>query len=360
MSFMKAHQPLMRSCTSALRQLSTPRNRLLPYGTILQYQTRVRHYSPPRRSSNSTPATKLKPKTYFQDPEPQNLQGQQSVPEKEPQNDEQPESNAEDQQGKGEQYVFVRIRYLRPAIWAVSASAGIYTFLAFLQAKEEAKPPPAPQLRIPPQLSRGGNIPPNPKEVATQYWNTLNPISKLSIGIIATNGAVHLSSFLVPGYWGQLWHTPALNRNFTHFTSMFVHSGPFHFLVNMWACWNFLLPVGYSPLFEGNPYHTLSFFLSTGVLSGYAQHLSTLLARSPNALITPSGGASGALFGVFAAFCMQYPDAGVGIIFVPITIAASTMLPVVMGFDLVGAIRGYRGLNLGHAVSTPSRTLGCR
>lgn len=349
MSFMKAHRPLMRPCTSALRRLNGPRNPLLPCRTILPYQTRVRHYSAPRRTSESTHASRPKPKTYFQDPELQHQQGQRPVLERKAQSNGQPEHTAEDQTGEGEQYVFVRIRYLRPAIWAVSVSAGIYTFLAFLQAREETKPPPAPQFRIPPQLSRG-NTAPNPKEVATQYWNNLNPISKLSIGIIATNGAIHLSSFLVPGYWGQLWHTPALNRNFTHFTSMFVHSGPFHFLVNMWACWNFLLPVGYSPLFEGNPYHTLSFFLSTGVLSGYAQHWSTLFARNPNALITPSGGASGALFGVFAAFCMQYPDAGVGIIFVPITIAASTMLPFVMGFDLVGAIRGYRGLSLGHAV----------
>jgi rhomboid-like protein len=28
---------------------------------------------------------------------------------------------------------------------------------------------------------------------------------------------------------------------------------------------NFMKPVGYSRLFEGSPYHTLSFFLSTGV-----------------------------------------------------------------------------------------------
>lgn len=103
----------------------------------------------------------------------------------------------------------------------------------------------------------------------------------------------------------------------------------------------------------------LSFFLSTGVLSGYGQHLATIFssqtkalrARAPPEVFIRCGGASGALFGVFAAFCMQYPNAGVGIIFVPISIAASTMLPCVMAFDLLGMVRGF-GLGLGHAVST--------
>lgn len=250
----------------------------------------------------------------------------------------------------------VKVRYLRPAIWAISTSVGIYVFLAYLEAREQIKPKPA----VPAQFRRHQTSgAPGPTDVLVNFWNSQDPISKLSLGIIATNGAVHLSSFLVPGFWMRLWHLPAMNVNYSLFTSMFVHSGPLHLLFNMWACYNFLLPVGYSKLFAGDPYHMLSFFLSTGVLSGYGQHLATIFssqtkalrARAPPEVFIRCGGASGALFGVFAAFCMQYPNAGVGIIFVPISIAASTMLPCVMAFDLLGMVRGF-GLGLGHAVST--------
>jgi rhomboid-like protein len=131
---------------------------------------------------------------------------------------------------------------------------------------------------------------------------------------------------------------------------MFVHSGAFHLGFNMWACYNFLPPVSYSRLFEGSPYHTLSFFLSAGVLSGLGQHLSTSFARSVVHYAIPSGGASGALFGVFAAFCMQYPQAEVGIILLPFRFDAQSLLPCVMLFDFLGMV-GLYNLGLGHGVS---------
>ncbi|KAF2020116.1 hypothetical protein BU24DRAFT_419690 [Aaosphaeria arxii CBS 175.79] len=251
----------------------------------------------------------------------------------------------------------VQVRYLRPFIWAIAVSSGIYVFLAYREAIDSVKPKPwsAPQI----QWRRREAIP--PQELVANYWKNLDPISKLSHGIIATNAGVHLTSFLVPRYWEMLWHAPALNLNYSLFTSTFVHGGPFHLFFNMWACYNFLLPTGYSKLFEGDPYHTLSFFLSTGILSGYAQHLTTRFQDQAKVLRSGavpsvwirSGGASGALFGIFGVFCMQYPDAGVGIVFIPISIAAANFLPMVMAFDLYGMVRGFSSLNLGHAVSRP-------
>lgn len=244
-----------------------------------------------------------------------------------------------------------RIRFLSPAIWAISVSSGIYVSLAYLEAKKELEP-----------VARnpfGGNFqprrqtPPTPTEVVTRAWDQLNPMSKLSLGIIGANGAVHLSSFLLPGFWNTLWHTPIRNVNYTILTSTFVHSGPFHLFFNMWACYNFLPPVGYSHLFRGDTHHMLSFFLSAGLLSGFAQHAASSIfknGRGISSVIVPSGGASGALFAVFGAFCMQYPEQGVGIIFVPFYVDAQYFLPAIMLFDLVGMVRGYSFANLGHAV----------
>ncbi|KAF2268739.1 hypothetical protein CC78DRAFT_529725 [Lojkania enalia] len=252
----------------------------------------------------------------------------------------------------------IKVRYLGPGIFAVAVSAGIYVYLAYRQADEETRPSSYRQYR-PPAWPHSRDLP-GPTEVMSQYWRELNPISKVSAGIIATCGAIHLQSFIFPKYWNSLWHMPARNLPYTLFTSTFVHSGALHLGFNMWACYNFLLPTGYSRAFEGNPYHVLSFFLSTGVLTAYAQHFATKFARPtyPPAALIPSGGASGALFSIFAVFCMQYPDAGVGIIFLPFSFPAINFLPCVMLFDLYGMVKGYKALNFGHAAHLSGMLIG--
>jgi rhomboid-like protein len=254
-------------------------------------------------------------------------------------------------------YPTLKVRYLRPAIWAFAVSAGIFTGLAYLEAKQDLKPKKSKGWLGTGRMGMQTRGPPTPTQVATQWWEQLNPISKLSCGIIAANSAVHLSSFLVPRYWELLWHMPARNVNYTLFSSMFVHSGPFHLFVNMYCTYNFMIPVGYSRLFEGNPYHMLSFFLSTGVLSGFAQHWATLISPQKRAIpeiFIRCGGASGALLGVLGVFCMQYPTAGLGILFIPIHFDAQYVLPAVLLFDFVGMVRGYSFVNFGHAVSADS------
>jgi rhomboid-like protein len=249
----------------------------------------------------------------------------------------------------------VRVRYLRPAIWALVVSSGMYIGFAYLEAKRELKTKATSGgwLQVP-QFGGPKRGPPGPIEVVTGAWESLDPISKTTYGIIAANSAIHLSSFAVPRFWDTLWHLPARNVNYTQFTSMFVHSGALHFFVNMYFLNNFMAPVGYSRLFEGSPYHALSFFISTGVLSGFAQHWSTLIPiqkRPIPEIFIRCGGASGALFGVLGAFCMQYPHAGLGILFVPVHFDAQYVLPAILLFDFVGMIRGYSFVNFGHAVS---------
>jgi rhomboid-like protein len=246
-----------------------------------------------------------------------------------------------------------RVRYLRPAIWALTVSGGIFTGLAYLEAKEEVKSKKSKGWFEAAQLNAPRRGPPTPTELAMSSWQQLNPISQLSCGIIGVNAAVHLSSYVVPSYWLSLWHTPVRNVNYTQFSSMFVHSGPFHLFVNMYALYNFMVPVGYSRAFEGNSHHLLSFFLATGVLSGFAQHLSTLITPQKGAIpeaFIRCGGASGALLAVLGLFCMEYPTAGLGIMFVPVHFDAQYVLPAIMIFDFVGMVRGYSFVNFGHAV----------
>ncbi|WP_317046098.1 rhomboid family intramembrane serine protease [Aureicoccus marinus] len=55
-------------------------------------------------------------------------------------------------------------------------------------------------------------------------------------------------------------------------------------------------------------------------------------------------GASGAIYGLLAAFVMLYPNAQLGILFIPIPIKAKYLIPILIGGDL---FFGISGLNTG-------------
>ncbi|KAH8728608.1 hypothetical protein GQ44DRAFT_823904 [Phaeosphaeriaceae sp. PMI808] len=322
--------------------------RLAPRQCQSYQQSRGQHHRPPRRSQNLGQPTRSDISNYPTVNENQNARSRLY--------------NGYTQEPYGfENIQLPRVRYIRPAIWAVVVSGGIFTGLAYFQAKQELKSKVSQGWLEAPKWSMQRRGPPTPTELATQWWAQLNPMSKVSSGIIAANSVVHLSSFIMPRYWDLLWHTPARNVNYTLFSSMFVHSGLLHLFFNMYFTYNFMEPVGYSRAFQGNPYHVLSFFLTAGVLSGYAQHLAVLITpqkrRIPEMFIR-CGGASGALLGIFGLFCVEYPTAGIGLMFIPIHFEAQYVLSAVMLFDLIGMVRGYSFLNFGHAAHLFGTTIG--
>ncbi len=56
---------------------------------------------------------------------------------------------------------------------------------------------------------------------------------------------------------------------------------------------------------------------------------------------TPAVGASGALYGVLAAFGMSFPDSKLALIFFPVPIAAKYFIPVLIGIDLISGLTGF-------------------
>jgi rhomboid-like protein len=323
---------------SASKRLPSARLRPPPCQSWGHSQTRSQHNRAPRPTRNSR----------------QPVQSQYSRPSGQQQAPEAPVFTQTAEDLRNVQWPNVQVRYLRPAIWAIVVSGGIFAGLAYLQAKKELKPKKSLTWPEASQWGMQKRGPPTATEMATQWWSQLNPVSTVSFGLIAANCAVHLNSFVFPKFWSMLWHMPARNVNYTLFTSMFVHSGGFHLAVNMYGTYNFMLPVGYSKVFEGNPYHILSFFLATGVLSGFAQHWATLISPQKRAvpeIFIRCGGASGALLGVLGLFCMEYPNAGLGIMFIPVHLDAQYFLPAIMLFDFIGMVRGYSFVNFGHAVS---------
>lgn len=265
-------------------------------------------------------------------------------------------------QPEGSETHQIKIRYFRPAAWVLVVSGGIFCGLSYLEAKKQLREESSNRWLSVPRRTIPSRGPTTPLSVATTGWAGLNDASKLSTALIGVNAAVHASSFLFKGPWLLAWHIPARNVNYTHFTSMFVHGGALHLGFNMYALSQFLPVACKTPLFEGNSNHMLAFYLSTGLLSGLADHFSLLLPGSRNSgssrMWHRAGGASGALFGVLSVFCMQYPTAGLGIVFLPFSIEAQYFLPAVMLFDFVGMIRGYSFLRLGHGAHLGGALVG--
>jgi rhomboid-like protein len=110
-----------------------------------------------------------------------------------------PEEKLDNTDDKG--LPIVNVQYLQPALWAIGVSTGIYLFMSFLEARSQLQPiTPQPHYR---QFSKS---PPGPIELAKGVWAQQYPVEKVAIGLIAANGAVHLSSFLTPRFWVLLWH----------------------------------------------------------------------------------------------------------------------------------------------------------
>lgn len=241
----------------------------------------------------------------------------------------------------------VKVRFLVPTIWALTVSAGVYISLAYFTAKkqlEEASNQKSFGNRVRKPLSPSyiNNGPPTPTEVATRAWRETDPMSKLSWSLIGGIGAVHLFGLVAQSAWTHLWHIPATNRNYTLFTSTYVHRNPIHLGMTAYVMYNFLPAAGNSHLFRRDTNHMLSFFVTTGIMSALAQHIATPYMAYM--------GASGALYAVIGACCMQYPTAGLGIIFIPYYIEAQYFLPMIMLFDFVGMVRGFSFLKVAHAV----------
>lgn len=120
----------------------------------------------------------------------------------------------------------------------------------------------------------------------------------------------------------------ALNRPWTFITSMFLHqpSSILHILFNMLTLWS----VG--PVLERMMGHWP--FLALYVLSGLGGGMGMMVwaAVSPydSGWLTAAYGASGALFGLFAAVLVVYRRVGIDITSMLVWMAINFLLPVVM------------------------------
>lgn len=111
-------------------------------------------------------------------------------------------------------------------------------------------------------------------------------------------------------------YQPAVPAAATLVTSMFLHGGWLHLLMNMWSFWIF----GNNVEDEIGPGGFLAFYLTCGVAAGLTQAAVDL--GSP----IPMVGASGAIAGVLGAYLLRFPQARI-LTVVPIFFAWVIWIP---------------------------------
>ncbi|KAG4025728.1 hypothetical protein MFRU_052g00470 [Monilinia fructicola] len=190
-----------------------------------------------------------------------------------------------------------------------------------------------------------------------KFWGRLLPAEKFTYTVMGINVGIHALGGLVPTLWSNIFmHVPGSNRNFTLLTCVFGHTSLMHLGFNMYAFNSFMPALGQDLTFHSSIAHMAAFYLSTGVISSWAQALSGGLRPSmPN---IPFLGASGALFALIGATAMEHPEAKFRIVFIPYDFAAQELLGVAMLFDLLGVFGAYKTLRLGHAAHLSGALLG--
>lgn len=74
-------------------------------------------------------------------------------------------------------------------------------------------------------------------------------------------------------------------------------------------------------------------------------------------MYTPMMGASGAIFGVVAAFATLYPDAKIGIMFIPVPIKVKYLLPIIVVVSIYLGVSGNGG-NVAHLAHVGGALVG--
>ena len=209
-------------------------------------------------------------------------------------------------------------------------------------------------------------------------FQQLTPITK---NIIILNVIVFVLAYLFPqmlGNFAAFFPTSPYFKSWQIITHMFMHGGFMHIAFNM------LTLASFGPVLErflGDKKFLILYFLSglgafvlfnlwelfqlyqdakPMIAEGYAfsdilygnfgeipRNLEESAMSVAEILKTPMVGASGAIFGVIAAFSVLYPNAEMFIMFIPFPIKAKVLFPIAIVVSLVLGISGSGG-NIAH------------
>jgi membrane associated rhomboid family serine protease len=160
--------------------------------------------------------------------------------------------------------------------------------------------------------------------------------------LLIANGIVFLLQMLYPGLVGVAAVRPAFvwqgGYLWQPFTYMWLHAGVGHLAMNMFVLWMF----GSQLALVWGTKRFLRFYLICGIGAGLLIATFPYLAvamgiGSPAALVIPTLGASGAVYGVLLAYSLTWPDRTIMLIFPPVAFRAIWLIPGLFFMTMVFA-----------------------
>ncbi len=136
------------------------------------------------------------------------------------------------------------------------------------------------------------------------------------------------------------------------FTYMFFHGGFSHFLFNMLTLWMFGTAIEQT----WGTRRFATYYLSCGVAAGISVVLMALVSGTRDAMLIPTIGSSGAIFGLILAFGMLFPEAPVLVMFVfPLP---AKYFAILMGFIEFFLQRTQPGSGISHVAHLGGMAFG--
>ncbi len=175
--------------------------------------------------------------------------------------------------------------------------------------------------------------------------------------ILLLNIVVFLAQYMFPRYHVEIIEQLALFNFESPFfklwqpvTYMFLHGDFSHLFFNMFALWMFGRQIEYD---LGQKRFAIYYF-ATGIgaaliqmLVGYLMLTNAANAAEAHALLmTPTVGASGAVFGILLAFGMLHPNERIMLLIPPIPLKAKWFVIIYGAIELFAGVRG--GDNIAH------------
>lgn len=180
------------------------------------------------------------------------------------------------------------------------------------------------------------------------FLSNIPPVTKniVAINILLFIATLVNQQFMVENF-AMFYPASPFFRPWQIITHMFMHGGFWHIFFNMYSLlmfgmiverslgsrrfliFYFVTGLGAALLHTGVEYAEAQIYLSSGSSIGYH-----------NLLMTPTLGASGAIYGVLIGYAMLYPESRLTLLFPPVTLTAKWMVIIFAIIELVTGITG--------------------
>ncbi len=183
----------------------------------------------------------------------------------------------------------------------------------------------------------------------------LSSIPKVTKNLIIINVIVFIATLInenfMIGAFGLFYPSSQFFHWWQVITHMFMHGGFWHIFFNMYTL--FIFGVVVERIIGSKKFLAFYFICGLGaaglqILTQYIEMQAFLNAGTQSALesiaalkMTPTVGASGAIYGVLIGYAMLFPDSKMTLLFPPVTLSAKWMVVIFAGIELFTGIVGW-------------------